>query len=137
MDGKEGIQFYRRFPRKVRFKNHSPSQIPGDKPYKARIQPENCQKCLRCLEACPYAAISVVKKKLVVDPKQMRRLPPVRGPLRSRRRGFLSESIARRFPRMDAENTNALLPQPTRCLLLPTHAFLGNRRVLKCPLLSP
>ena len=47
-----------------------PSQIPGDKPYKARIQPENCQKCLRCLEACPYAAISVVKKQLVVDPNK-------------------------------------------------------------------
>ena len=45
-----------------------PSQIPGDKPYKARIQPESCQKCLRCLEACPYGAIAVVGKKLVVDP---------------------------------------------------------------------
>ena len=47
-----------------------PSQIPGDKPYKARIQPESCQKCLRCLEACPYNAIAVVGKKLVVDPDQ-------------------------------------------------------------------
>jgi dihydroorotate dehydrogenase subfamily 1 len=45
-----------------------PSQIPGDKPYAARIHPDSCQKCLRCLEACPYDAISVEDKKLFIDP---------------------------------------------------------------------
>jgi len=46
----------------------APSQIPGDVPYASRINPDLCQKCLKCLEACPYSAISVVDKKLVVDP---------------------------------------------------------------------
>ena len=45
-----------------------PSQIPGHVPYASRIDPESCRKCLRCLEACPYDAIAVVDKKLVVDP---------------------------------------------------------------------
>jgi dihydroorotate dehydrogenase subfamily 1 len=44
-----------------------PSQIPGDTPYASRIDPDACQKCLRCMEACPYEAISVVDKKLVVN----------------------------------------------------------------------
>ncbi|MBU1207033.1 MAG: 4Fe-4S binding protein [Proteobacteria bacterium] len=48
----------------------APSQIPGDVPYVSRIDPDACQKCLRCLEACPYEAISVVEKKLVVDPEK-------------------------------------------------------------------
>lgn len=48
----------------------APSQIPGDVPYLARIDQNACQKCLRCLEACPYAAISVVEKKLMVDPEK-------------------------------------------------------------------
>lgn len=46
----------------------APSQIPGDIPYASRNDPDNCQKCLKCLEACPYEAISVIEKKLVVDP---------------------------------------------------------------------
>jgi dihydroorotate dehydrogenase/Pyruvate/2-oxoacid:ferredoxin oxidoreductase delta subunit len=44
-----------------------PSQIPGDTRYASRIDPASCQKCLRCMEACPYDAISVVDKKLVVN----------------------------------------------------------------------
>ncbi len=48
----------------------APSQIPGDVPYVSRIDPDACQKCLRCLEACPYEAIAVVEKKLVVDPEK-------------------------------------------------------------------
>jgi dihydroorotate dehydrogenase subfamily 1 len=48
----------------------APSQIPGDEPYASRIDPDHCQKCLRCLEACPYEAISVIGKKLVVDPEK-------------------------------------------------------------------
>jgi dihydroorotate dehydrogenase subfamily 1 len=47
-----------------------PSQIPGDTPYASRIDPESCQKCLRCMEACPYDAISVKDQKLVVDLKK-------------------------------------------------------------------
>ena len=47
-----------------------PSRIPGDIPYAARIHPDSCQKCLRCLESCPYEAIAVVDKKLVVDPNK-------------------------------------------------------------------
>ena len=46
----------------------APSQIPGNIPYASRIDPDACQKCLKCMEACPYDAISVVGKKLVVDP---------------------------------------------------------------------
>ena len=45
----------------------APSQIPGNIPYASRIDPAACQKCLKCMEACPYDAISVVEKKLVVD----------------------------------------------------------------------
>jgi dihydroorotate dehydrogenase (fumarate) len=45
----------------------SPSQIPGDIPYASRIDPEACQKCLKCMDACPYDAISVADQKLVVD----------------------------------------------------------------------
>ena len=48
----------------------APSQIPGDAPYASRIDPDACRKCLRCLEACPYDAISVVDKKLAVDPEK-------------------------------------------------------------------
>jgi dihydroorotate dehydrogenase subfamily 1 len=44
-----------------------PSQIPGDVPYASRIDPDSCRKCLRCMDACPYDAISVVSQKLVVD----------------------------------------------------------------------
>jgi dihydroorotate dehydrogenase subfamily 1 len=47
-----------------------PSQIPGDIPYASRIDPDSCQKCLKCLEACPYEAISVVEKELVIDPEK-------------------------------------------------------------------
>jgi len=48
----------------------APSQISGDTAYTSRIDPEACQKCLRCLEACPYEAISVIDRKLVVDPEK-------------------------------------------------------------------
>lgn len=48
----------------------TPSQIPGDVPYASRIDPEACRKCLKCLEACPYEAIAVVEKKLIVDPEK-------------------------------------------------------------------
>jgi dihydroorotate dehydrogenase subfamily 1 len=48
----------------------APSQIPRDSPYASRIDPDNCQKCLRCLEACPYEAITVIEQKLVVDPEK-------------------------------------------------------------------
>ncbi|MBP1723688.1 MAG: dihydroorotate dehydrogenase, partial [Deltaproteobacteria bacterium] len=44
-----------------------PSQIPGDTPYASRIAPDSCQKCLRCMEACPYDAIAVKDQKLVVN----------------------------------------------------------------------
>ncbi len=44
-----------------------PSEIPGDTPYTSRIDPGSCRKCLRCMEACPYDAISVVDKNLVVN----------------------------------------------------------------------
>ena len=52
--------------------NHivAPSQIPGNIPYASRIDPGACQKCLRCMEACPYDAITVVNQKLVVDPEK-------------------------------------------------------------------
>lgn len=43
-----------------------PSQIGGDTLYLSRINPDLCQKCLRCLEACPYEAISVIKQELFV-----------------------------------------------------------------------
>jgi len=45
----------------------APSQIPDGLPYVSRIDPEACRKCLKCLEACPYEAISVVQQKIVVD----------------------------------------------------------------------
>ena len=48
----------------------SPSQIRGDIPYASRIDPEACQKCLKCMDACPYDAISVADQKLVVDPEK-------------------------------------------------------------------
>ncbi|HSR13670.1 MAG TPA: 4Fe-4S binding protein, partial [Thermodesulfobacteriota bacterium] len=44
-----------------------PSQIPGDVSYASRIDPALCRKCLRCMEACPYDAITVVNKNLVVN----------------------------------------------------------------------
>jgi NAD-dependent dihydropyrimidine dehydrogenase PreA subunit len=44
-----------------------PSQIPGDVLYGSRIDPDACKKCLRCMDACPYNAISVVNQKLEVD----------------------------------------------------------------------
>ena len=44
-----------------------PSQIPGDTRYASRIDPESCRKCLRCMEACPYDAISVADQKLMVN----------------------------------------------------------------------
>jgi dihydropyrimidine dehydrogenase (NAD+) subunit PreA len=46
----------------------APSRIPNHVPYASRIDPEACLRCLRCLEACPYDAVSVVNQKLVVDP---------------------------------------------------------------------
>ncbi len=48
----------------------APSQIPGHIPYASRIDPGACRKCLRCLEACPYDAITVVNQKLTVDPEK-------------------------------------------------------------------
>ena len=48
----------------------APSQIPGHIPYASRIDPDACRKCLRCMEACPYDAISVVNQKLTVDPEK-------------------------------------------------------------------
>ncbi|MGA2956537.1 MAG: 4Fe-4S binding protein [Thermodesulfobacteriota bacterium] len=48
----------------------APSQIPGDIPYASRIDPDACRKCLRCMEACPYDAISVVNQKLTVNPEK-------------------------------------------------------------------
>lgn len=45
-----------------------PSQISGETLYISRIAPDLCQKCLRCMEACPYEAISVKEQKLFVDP---------------------------------------------------------------------
>ncbi|MGQ9694519.1 MAG: 4Fe-4S binding protein [Thermodesulfobacteriota bacterium] len=44
-----------------------PSQIPGDTLYLARINQDLCQKCLRCLEACPYEAIFVAEQSLHID----------------------------------------------------------------------
>jgi len=48
----------------------APSQIRGDIPYGSRIELEACRKCLKCLEACPYEAISVVETNLTIDPEK-------------------------------------------------------------------
>ncbi|MBI5968271.1 MAG: 4Fe-4S binding protein [Deltaproteobacteria bacterium] len=48
----------------------APSQIRGDIPYASRIDPEACRKCLKCLEACPYEAISVIETNLAIDPEK-------------------------------------------------------------------
>jgi len=46
----------------------APSQLPVNVSYVSRLDPEICQKCLRCMDACPYDAISVREQKLVIDP---------------------------------------------------------------------
>ncbi len=45
-----------------------PSQISGARHYLSKINVNSCQKCLRCLEACPYEAIFVQEQNLFVHP---------------------------------------------------------------------